>query len=420
VSDDARPRRGPRARPVAELPVEILLARAQELARDWAIALIGLRPLQRIDEIPFADLAREAPALCAQAIRALESEAELERMIGARAAAGREGSPPARRLAPLAGARDAGAAVEAVEALRGVLWEALMDELREPSARQVADLADRLAYVCATLLDATLDDATLAGPVASDREVAGEDTEVHVGGPDPAAADYPGPPTGRRPAVLVDERDDVPPRAPRVEPPPRAGANPLPWDVPLTPWDMPHAESSQPSRIEIAEDPAAQGPAAWIGSIGPQLERVGRDGLPFAVLLVELFDVRSPERAELSPEFSGLTRRVESALEQELAGTAGRPEGSLTRERPGRYWLLAPRANGVAARTLAERLAGAARRLIRDREAPLEVAVGTAVCPEDGREAAALAAHADIALFAARAAGRASIARRVALVDEPV
>jgi GGDEF domain-containing protein len=417
VSDDARPRRGPRAQPVAELPVEILLDGAQELARRWAIALIGLRPLERIDEIPFADLAREAPALCAQAVRALESEAELERMAGGRAFGGREDSPVARRLAPLAGARDAGAAVEAVEALRGVLWEALMDELREPSARRVADLADRLAYVCATVLDATLNGATLA---ASDREFSGQDSAVVVGGPEPAAPDSPGPPSARRPAILVDEREDVPPRAPPIGPPQRAAANPLPWDMPLMPWDVARTEASPMPRIGVAEGLSEQGPAAWIGSIGRQLERAGGDGLPFAVLLVELFDLRSPERAELAAEFSTLTSQVESALEQELQGAGDRTVGSLTRERPGRYWLLAPRANGVAARALAERLARGVRRLISEREAPLEVAVGTAVCPEDGREAAALAAHADIALFDARAAGRASTARPVALVDEPV
>jgi predicted signal transduction protein with EAL and GGDEF domain len=48
------------------------------------------------------------------------------------------------------------------------------------------------------------------------------------------------------------------------------------------------------------------------------------------------------------------------------------------------------------------------------------VAVGTAVCPQDGREAAALAAHADIGLLAARAAGRASAARPIALVEDRV
>ena len=42
----------------------------------------------------------------------------------------------------------------------------------------------------------------------------------------------------------------------------------------------------------------------------------------------------------------------------------------------------------------------------RHNGAPLQLAVGTAVCPENGQEAAALAAHADVELSAVRAAGQ--------------
>jgi predicted signal transduction protein with EAL and GGDEF domain len=56
---------------------------------------------------------------------------------------------------------------------------------------------------------------------------------------------------------------------------------------------------------------------------------------------------------------------------------------------------------------------------VRHRGAPLELAVGSAVCPDDGREAPALAAHADVGLYAARSAARTGLARRAASVDEP-
>lgn len=415
MSQEARSCPGRRARPVAEAAVDILLERAEELARGWAIALILARPLQRIGEIPLGDIAREAPALCAQAIRALESDVELERMAGPRARSGREEFPGAHRLGALAGAGDAGAAVEAVEALRSVLWEALIDELRAPTARQVADLADRLGYVCATVLD-----ATLAAPFLPDAEMASEAAGVPVGGPSPANAHQSGASPERdrasgrgSRAVLVDERADGPGPVARIAQTQPMTARPLPWDLPLT-------ASSQMPEIEAEEGRAEQGSAAWIGSIGTQLERFERDGLRFAVLLVELDEIERLHGGVPSGGLSCPADELEGALEAELRGGADRSAGSLTRERPGRYWLLAPHTDAGAADALAERLARVARGLRSRDGAPLEVAVGTAVCPEDGRDAAALAAHADVGLLAARASGRSAARRSVTLVDEPV
>src|SRR5271157_4557498 len=125
MSANPRGRPDPRARPVAQAPIGALLERADELARRWAAALILARPLERITELHLQTLAREAPALCAQVIRALESDSELERLLGAGAAEGRGEAASARRLGVLAGAGGASSAaemVEAVEALRGVLW----------------------------------------------------------------------------------------------------------------------------------------------------------------------------------------------------------------------------------------------------------------------------------------------------------
>jgi diguanylate cyclase len=160
----------------------------------------------------------------------------------------------------------------------------------------------------------------------------------------------------------------------------------------------------KPPEIEIRDVRGEEGPAAWIGSIGRRLERYEQEGSPFAVLLVELVDIERLRHAEPSSEVSRLTSQVQDALEREL-----RPADSLTRERPGRYWLLAEQSDGRSARLLAERLARAVRSSASHRGTPLEVAVGVAVCPEDGRQTSALAAHADVGLYAARAAGRSSI-----------
>lgn len=150
----------PRAGAVPDAPVEALLTRADQLARRWAIALILALPLERIGEIPLEAFARHAPSLCVRVLRALQSDGELER-VQAIAQSRADDEAPARLLAEVTGARDGSAEVQALEALRGVLWEALLDQLSCSSddvsrAREVAALADRLAYVCSAALVSSL------------------------------------------------------------------------------------------------------------------------------------------------------------------------------------------------------------------------------------------------------------------------
>jgi len=361
----------PRARPVADAPVDALLGRADELARRWAIALILARPLDAISDVPLEELAHEAPALCAQLVRAMQSDIELERLTAQGAPSPREHSAAAPRLAAICGARDPAAVVQAVEALRGVLWEALLDHLNEPSARLLADVSDRLAHVCAAALAAAVD-LELA-PCA---RAPGPHAEIAISGPDATARDSGGAAPAGGPAVIVDERAHV--------------------------------------AIKIRDERSEQGPAAWIRSLGAQLERFKRDRLPFAVLLIELVDSEGLRLHEHPEELS----RVSARVEQVLALEPGSWPGSLTRERPGRWWLLAPEADRAGARELAERIARAVASHRSDRQARIEVAIGTAVCPTDGQEAAALAAHADVGLYAARAAVRAPAGRPAAPVDE--
>jgi GGDEF domain-containing protein len=160
----------------------------------------------------------------------------------------------------------------------------------------------------------------------------------------------------------------------------------------------------EPERPEIAVHDARreeEGPAAWISSVGRMLARHSRDHLPFAVLLVEMVDVAHLERSETPHDLHGIVAQVEGAL-----GRGMRDSDELSRETLGRYWLLAPDTNGTGARMLAERLARLVRGSATHRGVPMEVAIGIAVCPQDGTEAPALAARADLGVYAARATGR--------------
>ncbi|HYM53815.1 MAG TPA: hypothetical protein VES97_00520, partial [Solirubrobacteraceae bacterium] len=300
------------------------------------------------------------------------------------------------------------------------------------SARQLADLSDRLAYVCARALA-----ATIVAPPAPESDVPIRAAAVVVAAPGGMARD-PGEQTAAagRGAVIVDERAAdplsarvaVPSAAPPVgqpadRPPSWDGAPPAPSrasrleDRPLS-WDespLVPLPASRPE-IEIRDERGDGGAAAWIGSVGRQLERFDQDGLPFAVLLVEVLDIERLYRGGRPGDAS----RVADAVEESIAAELRRLSGSLTRESAGRYWLLAPHTDRAGAPSLAEQLARAvASAAIRTTGASLEVAIGTAVCPDHGREAAALAAHADVELYAARSAARSSSARPAAPVDGP-
>jgi hypothetical protein len=142
---------------VADAPVDKLVGRADELARLWAVSLISARALPQMAGVPLQQLAREAPALCEQLLRALASDAELARLLEPPAT--REHAAAQRSASNwgwIAPDGDAAGAVHDVDALRSVVWAAVLSELRNPPPSQVADLADRLAFVCASLLAVVL------------------------------------------------------------------------------------------------------------------------------------------------------------------------------------------------------------------------------------------------------------------------
>lgn len=259
----------PRARAVADAPIEQLLAAGEELARRWLVALVAARPLEQIADLPLEALALEAPPLCRQLVQALGSDAALQLLIddGDRRP-DREGDAQgsARQALALA-ALDASTMAASVEALRAVVWRRALAELADPPAALVADLGDRLAFVCASLLAVALDDGAGAAPGAG-RAVSRSGSARAPYGRMPASA-------GRGGAVLIDElemeprplADAGPAREARrtvaaehLGPPARAGGRARPWDTPL--------RDDPPAGSEPAEPPTTQ---ASLGNDQPQL-----------------------------------------------------------------------------------------------------------------------------------------------------
>ncbi len=257
-------------------------------------------------------------------------------------------------------------AARAAEELCATLWEAMHEELGMheepclPRARRVGELAERLAQVCSAL-------AALASQAQTpELEIAIHDTRRE--GPRVSVA-----PGG------ADLRTWVEPGGESIDWEPRSPAHP-------------------PVHAHL---PRVGGEGSIAQAIEASLERHTADGLPFAVLLVEVPDVERLAQAEPPAELVRMLEAVERAVGPEL-----RPSDTLVREGRGRWWLTASRTNAPGARTLAERLARTVRTVASHRGVPLDLAVGIAVCPADGRDVETLVAHADVGLYAARAAGR--------------
>jgi len=305
-------------------------------------------------------------------------------------------------------------AAHAAQQLCDILWESLHEELSRPDVERARALSERLAEVSSTVAMLAVGAPVAAPPGAS---------EVNRGTPSAPAA--PGAPTVERRTPPAPSRPD-PPRSDLPSPDLRLAAH-----SPLEP-ESPSARRPAPSRpgeytftrlvdehdpsvavealasvepiqpdIEIHDVRREEGPSAWVSSVGKLLSRHAEDGLPFAVLLVEIVDVAHLERSATPHDMHSLVAQVESAV-----GRAMRVTDHLSRETLGRYWLVAPETNGTGARMLAERLARLVRTSATHRGVPLEVAIGIAVCPDDGTEAPALAARADLGVYSARATGR--------------
>jgi GGDEF domain-containing protein len=323
--------------------------------------------------------------------------------------------PPAGGSVPERLAR----AARAAQQLCDTLWDALHEELLRPNPERVRELAERLAEVSSTvaMLAATLPDANApaAGPPPAGASAEGALSTVSPPSTPGVAAAH-----GVQPSTAAAH----PPAFERRTPPEPSVAHPSSPATPLQSSQGPavgeypptllvdERESNVPSarlasvepiqpEIEIRDVRREEGASAWVSSVGRLLARHAQDGLPFAVLLLEIVDVARLERSETPHDLHGLVAKVESAV-----GRGMRSGDHLSRETLGRYWLVAPETNGTGARMLAERLARLVRTSASHRGVPMEVAIGIAVCPDDGTEAPALAARADLGVYSARATGR--------------
>ena len=140
--------------PVADVP-PAAIADGVAPAKGWLLALVAARDLHDAPAIPTAELARDAPKLCAAILRAVGSDAALDL------------PPLAARAGSMAGAGSPASAVAAVGLLRGALWEALRAALPPLDAATTAALAERLAWVCDRVAVATV------GARLAERDAAG-------------------------------------------------------------------------------------------------------------------------------------------------------------------------------------------------------------------------------------------------------
>ena len=384
------------ARPVADAPLHAL-SDAEELAKGWLLVLLAQAPLSAAASVPAADLAREAPSLCAAMASALASDAELDRLRPAG-----DLGPLAARAGALAGAVDPAGAAGAVSALRSVLWAALVDALVRPEPEHVAALSSRLALVADVVAVAALspqDSFPVRGPALGDAQpgpvarphgapsehdaptkltsvpdsggVAGNAAPGDVAGAGAAE-----PTTGRGLADAPAPPDDV------ASPAERAPA--VPADV---------FPSVTATHVEDRDEP-------WATAVIRRLGRLVSEGVSCSVLAVDVDDAERLLEADVHGEARALLDRIERALRDEL-----RPGDAAVRERVGRVWIVAQAGGIQGARALGRRLAMAVEGAGSLHGAPLRASIGIAACPDDGGDPTSLVAHADEGVFAARAAG---------------
>jgi GGDEF domain-containing protein len=230
---------GRRPRPVADAPG----VDAAAVAKAWLLALVADAPLAQAGAVPAAELARGGPALCSGILVALSSDAELERLVG-----GADGRAPlGAAAARLTGARTAAGLAAGVEALRAATWRALRAELRDPVPELVADLADRLAYVCARVTEASLSTPLADAPGRSGPLAEALSSVPSVGDPsrDERPADEPS-----RPEPGAPRHEGI--RAFAPAPPPRDGARVV----------DPLREAAERAAAVVAQEREASGPEA--------------------------------------------------------------------------------------------------------------------------------------------------------------
>ncbi len=340
---------------MADAPVDVLLPRAEDLAKGWLLALLEQAPLDKAPSILAADLTRDGPRVCEAVLRAMSDDTDLRRLEPGGAL-----TPLASRAGELAGAVGPEATSRAVDALQAVIWAALRDELRSPVPELVSDIAERLALVTELLRAAALrrgesvPGAPERGPVRLAPEPGGE-------GPEGAGT-----------------------------PPPGTGSG-------TTDAFEPARDRSWPEAAATAGGERGS-QALWIGALTDEIQRSA--GAPLSLLLAELEDAEQvaavERREEAGATFGDFAKAVRGVV---------RRQDILVCETDSRAWIIARETGRGGAQALGQRIAEAVGAGRPWRGAPLAASVGVAVLGEDGHTPDELIEAAEEARFAAEASG---------------
>jgi GGDEF domain-containing protein len=376
---DTRPRMLPvtprrrRARPVADAPIEALLPHSEQLAKGWLLALLEQAPLDDAPAILAADLTREGPRLCDAVLRAIANDTDLSRLQPGGAL-----TPLAARAGALAGATAPAAVSGAIDALQGVIWTAVRDELRHPDPDLISELTERLTLITELLRTAALEQIEPWPPSVA------------------ASAPLAPPPVEPSP----------PPAPPPFEPSPPLAPPPFPFEPPPLESSRPPAAAGHPVRSSVprswpgfSDVVGAEPPdALWVGGLEDEIMRSA--GSSLSLLLAELDDA---ERVSaVAPQLEA------SATFEQFAGavrSAVRRQDILVCESGARAWIIARDTARLGAHALGERIAAAVRDSGPWQGAPLTASIGVAVLGEDGLTSAELIEAAEEARFAAAASG---------------
>jgi GGDEF domain-containing protein len=413
------PPRRRRARPVADAPVDALLARVDDLAKGWLLAVLESAPLQDAAAILAGELAREGPRICGAVVRALASDDDLRRLE-----AGGPLESLASRTGELVGASRVQAITEAVEALRSVIWSALREEVSYPDADQISELAERLALVIELVRVAALRRSAEGIQQPGVDEYAPAGLSEEAGGHDQVAE-----------AAAADQgQDQAPAGASEAVETPGAEPTPGPEALERSPAADARVADGEAARPEVrgaeigdaetraaealeAEAREAEGREAearepvpdstqrdagalWVSALDDDIAQSIHSSAPLALLLVDLDDadrVLAVERhAEASATFGRFAQAVRAVV---------RRQDILACETDTRAWIIARDTARAGAQALGSRIAHAVGDAATWRGAPLRVSVGVAVLGEDGYDSASLIGAAEEASFAAAASG---------------
>jgi GGDEF domain-containing protein len=348
------------------------------------LALLEQAPLDDAPAILATDLIRDGPRVCDAVLRAIADDTDLRRLEP-----GGVLTPLAARVGELAGAAAPAAVSRAVDALVGIIWAAVRDELRGADADLVAELTERLALIGELVRSAALERSASAAiaPVP------------------PPVAPVP-PPVAPVPLPVAPVPPPVSQGAPIAPPPPVASTRPPPPPPPPAPAaaaPMPPAAAA-PAPAQRAwpglSDPPTLDPSRslWVGALEDEIVRSA--GAPLSLLLAELEDAERvtavEPRAEARATFNRFAGAVRSAV---------RRQDILVCESDARAWIIARDTARDGAYALGERIAAAVRSSEQWHGAPLMASVGVAVFGEDGRTSGELIEAAEEARFMAEAGG---------------